>query len=193
MEKPDHRRRNGAPVPAAGLWTPGAGPARTVAKGRVVTLEYALFTHDDGALIEYRDDLIYLHGREEATLPKLQEAIEGLPVNTRRRVVLSAEDAYGPYDPELVVVESRRRLPEDLEGVGTRVAGECADGRIIMFTVTHVDGETIILDGNHHLAGKPLRFDVRIRDVREATEQELAEGRAFRIERDLPEPHATVH
>ena len=102
--------------------------SHAVRSGKVVTLEYTLFNHDSGDLIEYRDDLIYLHGIDEAALPKLQQALEGLSVDHFREVVLTAEDAYGPYDPELVVVEDRERLPSDVEGVGSRVAGECSDG-----------------------------------------------------------------
>ncbi len=164
-----------------------------VRNGKVVTLEYTLFNDDSGDLIEYRDDLIYLHGIDQAALPKLQQALEGLSINHQSEVVLPAEDAYGSYDPELVVVEDRERLPSDVEGVGSRVAGECSDGKIIMFTVTQTEGDKYILDGNHHLAGKPLRFAIRILDIRDATEQEKNEGRAFRVDRDLPEPHTTVH
>ena len=62
-----------------------------------------------------------------------------------------------------------------------------------MFTVTQAEGDKLILDGNHHLAGKQLRFAVRVRDIRDATEQEKNERRAFRVDRDVPEPHETVH
>ncbi|HEB58386.1 MAG TPA: peptidylprolyl isomerase [Gammaproteobacteria bacterium] len=164
-----------------------------VKKGKVVTVEYSLFSETSGELIEYRDDLIYLHGIDSATLPHLQAALEGLGVDARREVLLSAADAYGEYDPELVVAEDPARLPDDVDSIGARVAGECANGEIIMFTVTHVDEDKVILDGNHRLAGVDLRFDVRIKDIRNASDQELAEGRAFRVERELPEPAATLH
>ena len=167
--------------------------AQRVREGKVVTVEYTLFNHESGDLIEYRDDLIYLHGLDAEALPGLQESIEGMSVDTRQNVVLSPEKAYGEYDPELVVVEDREKLPEDVDSVGSRVAGECSDGKIIMFTVTHVDKDKIILDGNHRLAGKQLRFEVRIRDIRDASRQELSESRAFRVDRELPEPDSILH
>ena len=164
-----------------------------VRDGKVVTVEYTLFNHDSGDLIEYRDDLIYLHGLDGEALPSLQESIEGMPVDACQEIILSAEHAYGQYDPELVVVEDREKLPEDIDSVGARVAGECADGKIMMFTVTHVENDKIILDGNHRLAGKQLRFEIRIRDIRDASHQEISESRAFRVDRDLPEPDNVLH
>jgi len=174
-------------------WRQPQGFSHRVRKGKVVTVEYSLFSEATGELIEYRDDLIYLHGIDTATLPQLQAALEGLGIDDRREVLLRAAEAYGEYDPELVVAEDPARLPEDVDCIGARVAGECANGNVIMFTVTHIEDGKVILDGNHRLAGVDLRFDVRIKDIRNASDQELAEGRAFRVERELPEPDATLH
>ncbi|MFH0989306.1 MAG: hypothetical protein V1799_04730 [bacterium] len=42
--------------------------------------------------------------------------------------------------------------------------------------VAKIEGEIVTIDTNHPLAGKTLRFDVSIIDVREATKEELEHG-----------------
>jgi len=46
----------------------------------------------------------------------------------------------------------------------------------LVVTVTKVEGETVTVDGNHPLAGVELHFDVTIKEVREASSEELAHG-----------------
>ena len=46
----------------------------------------------------------------------------------------------------------------------------------LLVTVVDVEDDTVIVDGNHPLAGQALNFDVTIDSVREATEEELAHG-----------------
>jgi FKBP-type peptidyl-prolyl cis-trans isomerase SlyD len=52
------------------------------------------------------------------------------------------------------------------------VPGEESDGRIWM--VTDISDEAVVLDGNHPLAGMALRFDLKIVEVWEADEDEIA-------------------
>ena len=42
--------------------------------------------------------------------------------------------------------------------------------------VTEVDGDEVVVDGNHMLAGQTLTFDVEVVAVREATEEEVQHG-----------------
>jgi FKBP-type peptidyl-prolyl cis-trans isomerase SlyD len=39
-----------------------------------------------------------------------------------------------------------------------------------------IEGQNIVLDGNHPLAGVTLHFDVEVMSIREATKEELAHG-----------------
>ena len=56
------------------------------------------------------------------------------------------------------------------------VPGEAPDGRI--WIVTDIAGNQVVLDGNHPLAGMALRFELKIVEVSEADEDEIAEYRA---------------
>lgn len=159
-----------------------------VAKGKVVTLKYALFDAASDELLEYRSDLIYLHGAEGGALPHLQAAVEGMGMDTKREVSLAPQEAFGQPDPALVISESRANLPAEAQQVGASVEGEAEDGSRVTFRVTAVAGDVVTLNGNHPLAGKSLRFMVEVADIRNATEQELEAGYAFRISTADPAP-----
>jgi len=57
------------------------------------------------------------------------------------------------------------------EGAATQ--GMPADA---IYTVTEVYPSHVVLDGNHPLAGIALRLDLKVRDVREATDEEISAG-----------------
>jgi FKBP-type peptidyl-prolyl cis-trans isomerase SlyD len=88
---------------------------------------------------------------------------------------LEPQDAFGEYDPDLVKVEARGRFPEPLE-VGMQFEGTPEDGEdeldSLIYTVTDVAEDKVVLDGNHPLAGMALRFALNVQEVREATEDE---------------------
>jgi FKBP-type peptidyl-prolyl cis-trans isomerase SlyD len=48
------------------------------------------------------------------------------------------------------------------------------DEQPMIFTVTDIADDKVVLDGNHPLAGMALRFTLKVTDVREATEEEIA-------------------
>ncbi|MEO5700408.1 MAG: peptidylprolyl isomerase [Casimicrobiaceae bacterium] len=145
----------------------------------VVTLTFQLYD-DAGALLEETDEPIaYLHGGQSGMLPKLEEALTMKKAGDEVMVKVEPTEAFGDYDPELVKIESADRLPPEVE-VGMQFEAYAnpdeAEGEGIVFTVTDIADGKVVMDGNHPWAGKSLRFDCRILDVRAATEEELAHG-----------------
>ncbi|HYH96473.1 peptidylprolyl isomerase [Hyalangium sp.] len=151
-----------------------------IAKDSVVTLDYRLHL-GDGKIIEETepgDPLVYLHGYEEI-VPGLEKALAGKKAGESLKVEVSAEDGYGPYDPEEVEEVPREEFPEDLElEAGGMVSATDEDGDEVEFLVKEVRAKTVLVDFNHPLAGKPLHFEVTVREVRKATEEELEHGHA---------------
>jgi FKBP-type peptidyl-prolyl cis-trans isomerase SlyD len=152
-----------------------------VHKDKVVTLKYALFDQGTEELIEYRDDLIYLHGGYEPRLAKLQDAVEGFEVGMKTEVALKSDEAFGTVDPNLIINDQEQNFPAEAARVGTELDGETPEGQVIKFRVTKVENGMITVDGNHPLAGRDLRFVVEVKDIRAATPQELEAGHAFRV------------
>jgi FKBP-type peptidyl-prolyl cis-trans isomerase SlyD len=94
-------------------------------------------------------------------------------------LTLEPDDAFGEYDAELLRVEPRERFPEELE-IGMRfegVPGEREDEALI-YTITDITSESVVVDGNHPLAGERLWFKCSVKDVRRATPDEISHGHA---------------
>ena len=109
----------------------------------------------------------------------LEKAIEGLEVGGKFDVKATADEAFGPYDPDQVVELDREifvvdgKFDEEMIKVGALVPMMTADGYRINGLVKEVGADKVKLDFNHPLAGKSVRFDGKILTVRDATPEEL--------------------
>lgn len=143
----------------------------------VVSIDYTL-TGDNGEVIdtsEGREPLVYLHGHGHI-IPGLESAIEGKSEGDELSVSVQPEDGYGPYREELVQDVPRSAFDGvDKVEPGMSFNAESAAGPMTV-TVRKVGDETVTVDANHTLAGQVLNFEVAIKNVREATAAEKAEG-----------------
>ena len=150
-----------------------------IAKNTVVSVAYKL-SDAQGNLIEESDEpMVYLHGGYDGTFPKIEEELDGHEAGFETQIQLEPQDAFGEYDPDLVKIEPRDRFPEPLE-VGMQFEGTPEDGEdeldSLIYTVTDVAEDKVVLDGNHPLAGMALRFQGTVSAVRAATAEELEHG-----------------
>lgn len=148
-----------------------------IKRNTVVTIDYTL--HDnDGSLIESsegRDPYSYIHGIG-ATIPGLEAALEGKETGEELTVSLPPEQAYGERDEELVQIVPRERFKFGGElAAGMQFHASTENGKRVV-TVTKIDGEEVTVDANHPLAGTTLTFAVTVREVREASAEELEHG-----------------
>lgn len=148
-----------------------------VKENHIVHIDYTL-TNNDGQVLdtsEGKQPLAYIHGHGNI-IPGLEQAIEGKAKGEELSVIVPAEQAYGEHRPDLV-----QQVPASaFEGVekvepGMRFQAETEQGPVPV-TVTEVTEEAVTVDANHELAGEELNFVVKVQDVREATEEELAAG-----------------
>jgi FKBP-type peptidyl-prolyl cis-trans isomerase SlyD len=148
-----------------------------IAQNTVVSVNYKLSDAQNNLIEDGAQPMVYLHGGYENTLPKIEEELDGKEVGYSSTIQIEPEDAFGDYDPGLLKVEERSRLPEPLE-VGMQFEGvaEGSEDEPTIFTVTEIADDKVVLDGNHPLAGMALRFDLSVIDVRAATEEEIAHG-----------------
>jgi len=144
-----------------------------IAKDTVVALDYELFDVD-GNLIEKTDEPIeYLHGGYDGIFPVVEQALDGKNVGDSCRVRLEPDDAFGEYDAELVHVEPLDKFPGKVN-VGMQFEGPSgASAETLVYTVTDIADEKVVVDGNHPLAGQTLDFACTVAAVRAATDEEL--------------------
>lgn len=147
-----------------------------VGKNTVVALTYEL-TDTDGRVIEKTDGPIeYLHGGYDGIFPLVEQALAGKTVGDSCRVRLAPGDAFGEYDAELMHLEPRSKFPASI-AIGMRFEGRGVEsGTTLVYTVTDVAEDKVVVDGNHPLAGRTLQFACIVTAVRAATAEELAHG-----------------
>jgi len=144
-----------------------------IEKDSAVTLRFKV-SDAQGKLIEdAKEPMVYLHGGYGNTLPKIEEALEGQEPGFQTTLALAPEDAFGLRDEDLMRTIPRSQFPPGVK-VGGQLEGQGSDGRRQVFNVAKIKGDTVILDGNHPLAGKALRFSLKVIDVRAASEEEIA-------------------
>ena len=145
-----------------------------IAQNTVVTVNYKLSDAQNNLIEEGVQPMVYLHGGYENTLPKIEEELDGKEVGYASTLQVEPDDAFGDYDAELVKVEDRKLLPEPLE-VGMQFEGmaDGGDDEPMIFTVTEIADDKVVLDGNHPLAGMALRYELSVTDVRAATDEEI--------------------
>ena len=146
-----------------------------IAKDTVVTLQYKV-ADAQGRLIEQsKAPMVYLHGGYNNTLPKIEEALEGQEAGHEVTLDLQAADAFGERDEALVRVIPKSEFPPGVK-VGDQLEGRTEDGTPHVFHVMKIKGPEVHLDGNHPLAGKALKFQLKVTGVRAASGEEIAHG-----------------
>jgi FKBP-type peptidyl-prolyl cis-trans isomerase SlyD len=146
----------------------------------VVSLTWTLTDAHGQPIDELAQPLEFFFGGDDL-LAKVEEALDGQTIGFEADLHLEPEHAFGDYDSALVCFEPRSLFPESLEpgmqfeGLpdGAQTTGMPPDA---IYTVTEIYPEHVVLDGNHPLAGMALKLHLQVRDVREATEDEIDAG-----------------
>ena len=106
--------------------------------------------------------------------PGLEKAMLGLEPGDQKLVHLSAAEAYGEFDPELRMEVPRADFAPEAElQPGLVFETESDEGDPVYFMVQEVKDDKVIIDFNHPLAGRDLEINFMVRQVREATPEEL--------------------
>lgn len=149
-----------------------------VAANTVVSLDVELHDLWGNLLQRSVAPIHYLHGGYGDLVPALERALAGKQQGGQLTLRLEPEEAFGEYDDRLLRVEPRANFPAALK-VGMQfegIPGGAPDG--VIYTVTDIAGDRVVLDGNHPLAGIAVEFRCAVRGVRVATAREIEAGTA---------------
>ena len=150
----------------------------TISEHKVVSIHYKVVDAANAEVIdssEGGEPMTYLHGARNI-IPGLEQALEGKGVGDELEVTIEPADAYGEYSEDRI-----QQVPieafQEMEKVepGMVVTAQSDHGQVNLL-VTEVGEATVTVDANHPLAGKSLKFDVRIESVRDASDEEIAHG-----------------
>lgn len=149
-----------------------------VQKNTVVTLDYSV-TDPEGVLVDAgKEPLVYLHGGYDDIFPLIEGAVHEKRIGESVVVKMQPDDAFGEYDADLIQIEPRKSFPKELQ-VGMQFEGLPEGGdedEVMIYRVTEVADDRVVLDGNHPLAGMALIFTCTVTAVRPASAEEIEHG-----------------
>ncbi|OFZ17967.1 MAG: hypothetical protein A2X94_08735 [Bdellovibrionales bacterium GWB1_55_8] len=125
----------------------------------------------------FNQDVITGGSNDSAPLKDLSKALQDLKKGEKRKVFLSAREAYGFYDQRLAIEMPRVRLdPKRALTVGMEVLVSEGSGSTKRYRIVGLTRDTLQLDGNHPLAGQDLEFEIEGVAARDATADEVLES-----------------
>ncbi len=148
-----------------------------VGEGKLVELTYKVIdAKTKSVLTGVEFPIGYLHGVNEILAPQVTAELEGRLPGDVIEVPIDCNKLFGPRDESLVVTDRIENVPEEYRVVGTSILMENEEGKTRTFLVTRVDEKTVTIDGNNPLCGREVIFRLEILNVRDATDEEIANG-----------------
>ena len=148
-----------------------------IANNVVAHIEYTL-TDDNGEILDSSvgsDPLVYLHGAGNI-IPGLEAALEGKKAGDSFKISILPIEGYGERNDSLLQ-EVPRQMFQGVDQIDAGMQFHAqTDYGMQVVTVVSVDNDNVTVDANHPLAGQTLHFDVKVLDVRAASQEELDHG-----------------
>ncbi len=138
-----------------------------------------LLKNKAGQLISTTFNRDVLNVQNEATdvLAGLTKGLQNLKKGEKRKIELTAEEAYGLYDPQKIKLFPKSEIPKNLK-IGDSVTLIHRDGSHNLYKIVQFFGPMVSLDGNHPLSGQDLVFEIEAINVRDATREEIDQSSA---------------
>ncbi|MGE0874782.1 MAG: peptidylprolyl isomerase [Burkholderiales bacterium] len=160
--------------------------SEAISDGKFVELTYRVTDSKTGhVLTRVEFPLGYVHGHNEILAPSVHMALAGRTAGEVIEVPIDGNQIFGPRDESLVFSDRIENVPEEYRQVGTSILMENDRGQTRSFLVTHMDDETLTVDGNNPLCGREIVFTLEILAVRDATEEETRAGGAIHAGADI--------
>lgn len=137
---------------------------RVVAVGDLIRVNYVGRFENDSIFdsSEGREPLEFTVGAEQV-IAGFDQAVIGLKPGESCKVVVAPEDGYGAHVPEMVAEIEREQIPDNEKLVlGSMLEVNLEDGQSLEVQVVELSDKTVVLDGNHPLAGKELHFEIEM-------------------------------
>ena len=164
----------------------GFDVGEAIRDGRFVELTYKVTDRRSGhVLTRVEFPLGYVHGHNEILAPSVHRELEGKSAGDVIEVIIDGNQIFGPRDESLVFSDDIENVPEEYRQVGTSILMESDKGQTRSFLVTHMDDESLTVDGNNPLCGREVVFTLQILTVRDATDVETRMGGAINAGADI--------
>ncbi len=144
----------------------------TIKTGKFVTLTYSI-SDLEGNVLEQSDlPVNYIHGGETELIGGMDRAVAGKGPGDEVSITVPPEQGFGDHDPDLTFTDDLENVPPQFRQLGAEVQMQNEAGEVKSFFVTKIENGRLTVDGNHPLAGKTLKVNVKILEVRDATQED---------------------
>ena len=148
-----------------------------VSKHKAIYITYSILDQS-GQVVEQSDVPIgYVHGGDSGLFEQVEVALEGAKPGDKVEVFLTPEQGFGDHDPNLTFTDDIENVPPEYRHVGAEVEFQNEQSEGKMFRVSKIENGKLTVDANHPFAGKTVKFVVTVMEIRDATPEEIANGR----------------
>ena len=149
-----------------------------IAPNAWVSAEYSV-TDEAGNVIDSSEEsgpMEFVFGYD-AVLPVLETQMAGLRVGSEKKIAIKPEDGFGELDPELIFLVNKTDLPAQDLAIGDEFDFVLPTGETdAVVTVVEILENQVRCDANHPLAGQTIVYQVQVKSIRAASEEEIAEA-----------------
>lgn len=147
-----------------------------ISKNKFVSLTYTI-TDTSGEILERIDlPIQYIQGRDSQVIENIEKALEGKQQGDEVSVSLSPAEGFGEHQEELTFTDDVENVPAQFHHIGAEVEFQNDNGEVKIFRVAKIENGKLTVDGNHPFAGKTITYNITVKEVRDATPEELSNG-----------------
>ncbi|MGO4821705.1 MULTISPECIES: FKBP-type peptidyl-prolyl cis-trans isomerase [unclassified Flavobacterium] len=116
---------------------------------------------------EGKEPLAFTLG-QGSLIPGFEKGLIDMKLNEKKTINIAKDDAYGDPREDLIIEVPKSELPQEMTPeVGMGLVSRTPEGQEMNLMVVEVREETVVLDGNHPLAGRDLIFDLEVVEITE--------------------------
>lgn len=147
-----------------------------ITKNKFVSLTYTITDENEDILERIDMPIQYIQGVKSQVIEKIELALDGHQVGDLVHVTLTPEEGFGVHQAELTFSDDIANVPPQFHSIGAEVEFQNDHGESKIFRVTHIENGKLTVDGNHPFAGKTITYNITVKEVRDATADEMTSG-----------------
>lgn len=147
-----------------------------ISNNKFISLVYTITDENDNILERIDMPIQYIQGVKSQVIEKIETALAGHKTGDLVHVTVSPEEGFGAHDPELTFSDDINNVPPQFHTIGAEVEFQNERGESKVFYVTKIEDGKLTVDGNHPFAGKTITYNITVKEVRDATADELKNG-----------------
>ena len=137
-----------------------------VEKGKMVIFDYTLTVNNEQMETSIGKKPLEFVVGDKNVIPGLENGLMGMHVGEEKLITVESKDAYGAIDPKALKEFPKSSMPKGAEPkVGMVLQAQAPDGESFPATIAEIKGDKVVLDFNHPLAGKQLKFQVKVLNI----------------------------